>query len=449
MTARQACLLSGTPFSWRRSGFQTSRLHTREEEARKYQATYQYQEEVEHLDGYHSGGYHPVNIGDVHFDGRYRIIHKLGFGTYSTVWLARDMHRGRNVALKIIVADASNYSAESAILRHPDEFIKSKYPANGLHSSLFATLLDEFHINGPNGRHLCLATEPTRCSVGESKLYRPFTFPFDIARAVAAQLILGVQVMYRSGIVHRDLHPQNILLSIPDRDSLFKDEIYRVLDKPRKVEFKRFDGAPLGPEAPSHAIWPAFTFISSTEVIDPRIRISDFGEARFGADLGTKQELNTPPAYLPPEAIFAKDQLSFPADIWTLACSLYEILGERGFLEGMVYDRDTALEQTIRYLGPLPPPWWRAWTAKPAFFEEDELWKGIAGETRPLSRRIQDMRSESGVGFSDCEADCLERMVGSMLKYEPKERATIEEVVRSEWMIEWGLPPLRQFGIVL
>ena len=33
--------------------------------------------------------YYPVKIGEV-YNGRYRIIAKLGYGAYSTVWLARD-----------------------------------------------------------------------------------------------------------------------------------------------------------------------------------------------------------------------------------------------------------------------------------------------------------------------------------------------------------------------
>lgn len=39
---------------------------------------------------YRPGGYHPVHLGDVHHQ-RYKAIHKLGYGTYSTVWLARDL----------------------------------------------------------------------------------------------------------------------------------------------------------------------------------------------------------------------------------------------------------------------------------------------------------------------------------------------------------------------
>ena len=39
---------------------------------------------------YRPGGYHPVHLGDIYYE-RYRVIHKLGFGSYSTVWLARDL----------------------------------------------------------------------------------------------------------------------------------------------------------------------------------------------------------------------------------------------------------------------------------------------------------------------------------------------------------------------
>jgi hypothetical protein len=39
---------------------------------------------------YRPGGYHPVALGDTLKDGRYKIHHKLGYGGFSTVWVARD-----------------------------------------------------------------------------------------------------------------------------------------------------------------------------------------------------------------------------------------------------------------------------------------------------------------------------------------------------------------------
>lgn len=44
----------------------------------------------EGLTGYRPGGYHPVSLGDCFKDGRYQVYHKLGWGGFSTVWLAKD-----------------------------------------------------------------------------------------------------------------------------------------------------------------------------------------------------------------------------------------------------------------------------------------------------------------------------------------------------------------------
>lgn len=46
-------------------------------------------EEQEDATQYCRGGYHPVAIGDI-FDERYRIVRKLGWGHFSTVWLCKD-----------------------------------------------------------------------------------------------------------------------------------------------------------------------------------------------------------------------------------------------------------------------------------------------------------------------------------------------------------------------
>jgi serine/threonine-protein kinase SRPK3 len=39
---------------------------------------------------YCPGGYHPVHVGE-NFNNKYQIISKLGYGVYSTVWLAQDL----------------------------------------------------------------------------------------------------------------------------------------------------------------------------------------------------------------------------------------------------------------------------------------------------------------------------------------------------------------------
>jgi serine/threonine-protein kinase SRPK3 len=47
-------------------------------------------EDEEDWEDYVKGGYHPVKIGDAFSDGRYLVVRKLGWGHFSTVWLAND-----------------------------------------------------------------------------------------------------------------------------------------------------------------------------------------------------------------------------------------------------------------------------------------------------------------------------------------------------------------------
>jgi DNA-directed RNA polymerase subunit K/omega len=56
--------------------------------------------EDEGMEDYKVGGYHPVHVGEVYLH-RYLIMQKLGWGHFSTVWLAKDLKYSTFVAIKI------------------------------------------------------------------------------------------------------------------------------------------------------------------------------------------------------------------------------------------------------------------------------------------------------------------------------------------------------------
>jgi hypothetical protein len=62
------------------------------DDAENHPFEYNWIDGAENLEKYKPQGYHPIMIGDVLHD-RYRIVDKLGFGGYSTVWLARQDER--------------------------------------------------------------------------------------------------------------------------------------------------------------------------------------------------------------------------------------------------------------------------------------------------------------------------------------------------------------------
>ncbi|KAL8951482.1 MAG: hypothetical protein Q9222_002536 [Ikaeria aurantiellina] len=413
-----------------------------------HEPTYQLQDDVENLEAYSYGGYHPVQIGDLYSDHRYRIVHKLGFGSYSTVWLAQDLRSDRYVAMKIIVAGASEENSESCVLKHLQHHVEKGNEKD----SILPVLLDEIWITGPNGKHRCLVTDPAGCNLADSKEKHPWKFPIEIARAIAAQAIIGLRSIHRKGVVHGDLHMRNILFALPQIDGLPVETIYDRYHTPRETPVHRVDGRPLGPEVPPYTVMPAQFYVPCTKVHDPRIRIADFGEAWINADAEPKTTLFTPAIYLPPETTFAKHSIDFPADVWTLACSMFEIFGDGPLFEGFFPDRDDIIAEMVSCLGPLPQHWWDTWQAGRDFFVDNGVWRTETTRkyslvSRPLTTRIQEMGRQADPKFSAAEAESVERLLFSMLQYEPAKRATAEELVESEWMLQWGLPAMKAFNI--
>lgn len=160
--------------------------------------TYQWQEDVENLEAYCAGGFHPVKIGDEFCQARYRVMHKLGYGASSTAWLARDSELNRYVCLKILMATDSDGDAERRVWRAMDDR-HSFHPGR----KFVSLLMDQFSIQGPNGNHLCLVKEvlgPTLSDVKNSFAYD--LIPLHIARKATVQLALGLAYIHARGVIH-------------------------------------------------------------------------------------------------------------------------------------------------------------------------------------------------------------------------------------------------------
>jgi serine/threonine-protein kinase SRPK3 len=158
---------------------------------------------------YTPGGYHPIEIGDQLHNGRYRIIHRLGHGSFSTVWLAVNQHYddaaqpnspgSRYVAVKIAVASSKNN--EAATLRRLQA---------GTGSPFVVSMLDEFEITGPNGTHRCIVTEllgPSvmalkMCDESDTDELEWQLLPLPMGRRLAVQAAKAVAFIHSHRIVH-------------------------------------------------------------------------------------------------------------------------------------------------------------------------------------------------------------------------------------------------------
>ncbi|KAF2968379.1 hypothetical protein GQX73_g5216 [Xylaria multiplex] len=402
---------------------------------------YGYIEEVEDLEGYKPGGYHPIHIDD-RLHQRYCIVHKLGHGTFSTVWLALDEQTSKYVAIKVGIANADS--------REPD--ILSKLAMGEM--SMVTPVIDRFRINGPNGTHPCFVTSPASCSLSDSKEACDWRlFQLDVARSLCAQLAMAVCFIHSKGYAHGDLHLGNLLLRLPPSlHGLSVEQLYAKFGAPRREPIFRTDGKPIPVSGvPSYAVLPAWLGISSDKVTlsDAKLLLADFGVAFRPSDK-TCFASHTPLRMRAPEAIFEPTTpLSFPSDIWSLGCAVFELLGHRSLIDETFAPPDEITAQQVYLQGPMPPEWLNRWKERSIWFDDEG--RPLANECdvwswdRRFEEWLQELRRYSGMDVvGEEEKTALLDLLHWMLAWKPEERPSAGEVLDTVWMKKWALPAYEQ-----
>jgi serine/threonine-protein kinase len=235
---------------------------------------------------------------------RYEILREAGRGGMARVFLARDIKHGRDVAVKIIRDDVARslgserFLQEIAIaarLRHPN--IVPMYDSGERDGTLFFVMPYE---EGPSLRER-LKHEPPIPLVEKISILR------DIARALA--------YAHERGVVHRDVKPDNVLLS---------------------------GGAAV---VSDFGIAKAVT---AAQVDAPNGIIT-----QTGARIGT-------PAYMAPEQAVGDPTTDHRADIYSFGCLAYELFSGKP-----PFDKMTTHEVIAAHVGTRPVPIRQISTAVP------------------------------------------------------------------------------------
>ncbi|XP_035517473.1 SRSF protein kinase 1b isoform X1 [Morone saxatilis] len=170
-------------------------------------------DEQEDPNDYCRGGYHHVKIGDL-FNGRYHVIRKLGWGHFSTVWLAWDIQEKRFVAMKV-VKSAEHYT-ETAL----DEIkllksVRNTDPSDPNREKV-VQLLDDFKISGMNGTHVCMVFEVLGYHLLKWIIKSNYQgLPLPCVKSIIRQVLQGLDYLHtKCKIIHTDIKPENILLTV-------------------------------------------------------------------------------------------------------------------------------------------------------------------------------------------------------------------------------------------
>ena len=229
------------------------------------------------------------------FDGRYRILRKLGSGGMANVYLAEDEELGRRVAIKIL---NERYANDELFI---ERFRREAKSAAGLSHPNIVSIYDRGEAEGTY--YIAMEVIEGR-SLKELILTRG-ALPVDTAIGYAKQLLEALRFAHRHGIIHRDIKPHNVLVS-----------------------------------ADQHV-----------KANEPRLKVTDFGIARHGASQMTEAgSIMGTAQYLSPEQARGAP-VTAASDLYSAGVVLYEMLTGK-----VPFTGDSAIEIAMKHVNELPRP---------------------------------------------------------------------------------------------
>ncbi|KAJ7213574.1 kinase-like domain-containing protein [Mycena pura] len=319
-------------------------------------------DEYEPSKSYTLGGLCPVKLGDSVGPGtppRYRILFKLGFGSFSTVWLARDGVERRNVALKFVQAKSTARSQELNVL----ERLRAPNSTAGQEPYVIQ-LLDSFEHTSANGVHQVLITEPVVPLLAPDSCFEP-----KVTKDVLRQIIEGLAYIHSHGIAHGDLYPANFGFAVPGIHRLEDVDFWEQATYPQI-----WPVIPFSPLCDPHSYPPYLCgkldlgeFLSdcAPDIVGHplSVRIFDFGGA-YVVDGSAPPRPVTPPFYLAPEIVFPQVALNKEdppwdqwSDIWSLGVAFHDLVGAGGIFPKTFFDNRKLPHHMVHICGEVPDAW--------------------------------------------------------------------------------------------
>ena len=132
--------------------------------------------------------------------------------------------------------------------------------------------------------------------------------------------------------------------------------MYEIFGEPQPEPVIRVDDKPLLDNVPANVFVLGWYGARSDDLTLGDEKVSDFGES-FNPHNEPRFSTKTLPLIQPLEARFSGQPLSFASDIWTLACTVWEIFGQRPLFDAFFPTADRVTQEQVEVLGLLPSEW--------------------------------------------------------------------------------------------
>lgn len=414
----------------------------------------------ESIEDYKEGGYHPVSLGEV-FNNRYKVLKKLGFGAFSTVWFCHDMSQNKFVAIKVQKSGESYYSAAEDEIEILDvisekirteewkESIQEYKEPNNINSAHCLHMMDHFTFEGPHGKHIGMVFEVMGHNLLKvMKLYDWDGIPLPIARSLAKQTLIGLDYLHRiCNVIHTDIKPENAILcpteeiltghldTIPEKlkssikgpiqtSMFFSKEQNKINKRKKKNKSKKKSTKKANKKEESK---------DDNQILDENVQVKlcDFGNGcwidhHFTSTIQTRQ-------YRSPEIILG-GEYDETCDLWSYACMVFELV-TGDYLFNPKSGDDYAKEEDhvafiIELIGHPKLSWLKDCKRYRKYFTTRGKMKRI------FKHKIWKLEAvlKDKYWFKDEEAEQLADFLMQALQWKNEDRKSAQEMLRHPWL---------------
>ncbi|CAI9093480.1 OLC1v1028985C1 [Oldenlandia corymbosa var. corymbosa] len=362
-------------------------------------------------------GHYVFNLGE-NLTSRYKILSKMGEGTFGRVLECWDRERRECVAIKVI---RSIPKYREAAMVEVD--VLQRLAINEKGDSHCVKMQSWFDYRN----HICIVFEKLGPSLyGFLKRNKYCPFPLDLVREFARQLLESVAYMHDLGLIHTDLKPENILL--------VGSEFIKLPGRERSDEHN-------------------FRCLPKSSAI----KLIDFGSSVYGNQ--NHYSVVTTRHYRAPEVILGLGW-SYPCDMWSVGCILVELCTGKALFQ--THENLEHLAMMERVLGRLPEHMTqKATRGAEKFFKGSRLnWPEGAVSRESIQAvlkldRLKYLISRHGVSSKHHLVDLLH----GVLKYDPSMRLTARQaldhpffkdavatgILSKRWELPWTSVPCLDF----
>uniref|UniRef100_A0A1I7TLA8 Protein kinase domain-containing protein n=1 Tax=Caenorhabditis tropicalis TaxID=1561998 RepID=A0A1I7TLA8_9PELO len=339
-----------------------------------------------------------IVLGDT-FGNKYSIMKLLGRGAFSAVYLTRHVKTDQYSATKI-----SKSGAQFKRAFEEEYLIMTDIQQAGGHGNIIE-LFDTFQFALDGNDYFCIVSEALGPNFESILRFSNQKFiPMENIRKIARQLLDALSFLHDDvGIIHADLKPENIMISIGKED----------IEALTKTDARSF----------------------AVNLCDPdsnfKVKLGDFGVSMKPECCSSFKYVQTC-HYRAPEAFLCR-KFGFKIDIWSFGCVLYKLLTRFTLFPcgDDMDDRMTHLQIMTEVLGRISNKPFRK-TLKPhcaSYFGLDGFFKAkmTAKPSPTLNERVLSKSPEPDVTeFVDFLKCCL--------RFSPKKRLSAQEALRHSFI---------------